>query len=136
MLIIDMKRDDIMKIAISTDNGYVSSHFGRCPEFTFVEIEDNKKISGQTIMNPGHETGYLPQFLKDNGINCIIAGGMGMRAKELFKEANIETILGVEGKIEDITEKILDETIKGKDNTCEPGLGKGYGVEKKECDHE
>ena len=26
-----------MKVAISTDNGYVSAHFGRCPEFTILE---------------------------------------------------------------------------------------------------
>ena len=125
-----------MKIAISTDNGYVSSHFGRCPEFTFVEIEDSKMISGETVVNPGHHPGYLPQFLKDNGIDCIIAGGMGTRARELFKEVDIETILGAEGKIEDIIKKILDGTIKSKDNICKPGIGKGYGIDKTECDHE
>ena len=125
-----------MKIAISTDNGYVSSHFGRCPEFTFVEIEDSKMISGETVVNPGHHPGYLPQFLKDKGINCIIAGGMGMRAQELFKEVDIETMLGIEGKIQDIVKEILDGTIKNKGNICKPGLGKGYGIEKTECDHD
>ncbi len=30
----------------------------------------------------------MPQFLKDKGVNSIIAGGMGMRAQELFREAN------------------------------------------------
>jgi len=31
-----------MKIAISTDSGFVSEHFGRCPSFTIVEITDGK----------------------------------------------------------------------------------------------
>ena len=31
-----------MKIAISTDGQYVSPHFGRCPTFTILEIENNK----------------------------------------------------------------------------------------------
>ena len=33
-----------MKVAISTDNDYVSAHFGRCPSFTIVDIEDGKVI--------------------------------------------------------------------------------------------
>jgi len=28
-----------MKVAISTDQGHVSAHFGRCPSYTIVEIE-------------------------------------------------------------------------------------------------
>ena len=125
-----------MKVAISTDNGHVSSHFGRCPEFTFIEIEDNKLVSGETILNPGHHPGYLPQFLKNNGVDFIVAGGMGMRARELFKDAGIETILGIEGNIDEVKDKILNGTLKGGENICKPGLGKGYGIEKTECDHE
>ena len=29
-----------MKVAISTDNDQVSAHFGRCPLFTIIDIED------------------------------------------------------------------------------------------------
>ena len=124
-----------MKIAISTDNGQVASHFGRCPEFTFLEIDGKKLISGKTILNPGHHPGYLPQFLKDNGVDYIVAGGMGMRARELFRDTGIETILGVEGSIDEVTEKILNGTLEGGENICQPGEGKGYGIEKTECEH-
>jgi predicted Fe-Mo cluster-binding NifX family protein len=51
-----------MKIAISTDNGMVSPHFGRCPHFTIVEIKDNKVLKKEIIDNPGHRTGFLPKF--------------------------------------------------------------------------
>jgi len=33
-----------MKIAISTDAGFVSAHFGRCPSFTIAEIEEEKNF--------------------------------------------------------------------------------------------
>jgi predicted Fe-Mo cluster-binding NifX family protein len=129
-------KESIMKIAISTDNGNVSSHFGRCPEFTFLKIEDKKLVSGNTVLNPGHHSGFLPQFLKENGIDCIVAGGMGMRARELFNENGIKTILGVEGSIEEITKKLLKETLEDGKNICQSGAGKGYGIDKTECEHQ
>ncbi|MCF7873072.1 MAG: dinitrogenase iron-molybdenum cofactor, partial [Candidatus Omnitrophica bacterium] len=57
-----------MKVAISTDSGYVSQHFGRCPVFTLVECEDEKVIEKKEIPNPGHHPGYLPEFLKKEGV--------------------------------------------------------------------
>jgi len=125
-----------MKIAISTDGQYVSPHFGRCPEFTIVEIEDNRLINKKKISNPGHHPGYLPQYLSKIGVGCIVAGGMGTRARELFRQANIEAILGVEGEIEEVISKIIDDSLEGGESICKPGLGKGYGIEKTECDHE
>jgi len=125
-----------MKIAISTDGEYVSAHFGRCPSFTLVDIENGKLISKKVIDNPGHHPGYLPQFLSEKGVNCMVAGGMGMRAKELFKDANIDTILGVEGKIDSIIDKIISDTLEGGKSLCKPGAGKGYGIDKTECEHD
>jgi len=125
-----------MKIAISTDGEYVSAHFGRCPSFTLVDIEEGKLVSKKVINNPGHHPGYLPQYLSENGVNCIVAGGMGMRAKELFKDVNIDIILGAEGKIDNIIDKIISDTLEGGESLCKPGAGKGYGIDKTECDHD
>jgi len=125
-----------MKIAISTDGEYVSAHFGRCPSFTLVDIEEGKLVSKKVINNPGHHPGYLPQYLSENGVNCIVAGGMGMRAKELFKDVNIDIILGAEGKIDNIIDKIISDTLGGGESLCKPGAGKGYGIDKTECDHD
>ncbi|MBN2073744.1 MAG: NifB/NifX family molybdenum-iron cluster-binding protein [Actinobacteria bacterium] len=124
-----------MKIAISTDNNHVSSHFGRCPEFTIVEIEDGKVINTEVLKNPGHHPGYLPQFLRTQGVSHIVAGGMGMRARELFAEAGINAVLGVEGSIDDVLKRILEGSLKGGENICNPGDGRGYGLDKTVCEH-
>ncbi|MEA3493011.1 MAG: NifB/NifX family molybdenum-iron cluster-binding protein [Candidatus Margulisiibacteriota bacterium] len=124
-----------MKIAISTDNGMLSAHFGRCPEFTIIEIEDNKLKNRSVIPNPGHHPGFLPKFLHENGVSCIIAGGMGHRAQDLFTEQGIKTILGVDGSIEDIIKETVAGTLKGGGSLCNPGAGKGYGIDKTECEH-
>jgi len=125
-----------MKIAVSTDGSKVSPHFGRCPQFTIIEVENNKLMGRKVIENPGHYPGYLPQYLNEIGVGCIVAGGMGMRAKELFSQAGIEAILGVEGKVEEVISKIIDGSLEGGESICQPGLGKGYGIEKTECDHD
>jgi predicted Fe-Mo cluster-binding NifX family protein len=119
-----------MKIAISTDSGNVSAHFGRAPQFTFVTIENNKIIEKKVFPNPGHSVGSIPQFVHQHGANYMIAGGMGRRAEAFFNEFGIEVIMGITGTIDEVIKKILDGTLEGGESLCSPGGGKGYGVEK------
>ena len=124
-----------MKIAISTDEGQVSAHFGRCPEFTILDIEGDKLINKEVLANPGHQPGFLPQFLHEKGVACIVAGGMGPHAQQLFAEKDIKTIVGVSASIEQVINDLLAGTLNGGESLCKPGEGKGYGVEKSVCDH-
>ncbi len=124
-----------MKTAISTDGDYVSAHFGRCPHFTILDIENGEIVKKEIIPNPGHSPGFIPQFLHEKGVKAIIAGGMGMRATGFFSELGIEAIVGISGKIDDVITQLLKGTLKGGESLCKPGSGKGYGVEKTECEH-
>ncbi len=124
-----------MKVAISTDGDYVSPHFGRCPTFTIVEIEGENILSKELVQNPGHQPGFLPQYLVQKGVECLIAGGIGRRAEALFAEKGIQTVVGVTGRISEVIEKLISGTLEGGESLCKPGSGRGYGVEKNECDH-
>jgi len=127
---------DVMRVAISTDGDSVSPHFGRCPLFTIIDIEDSRVIGKEVIDNPGHHPGFLPQFLHEKGVRCIIAGGMGQRAVQLFAQQGIEGIVGISGPIEDVIRKIVNGTLEGGESICKPGAGKGYGLDKTECEHD
>jgi len=124
-----------MKIAISTDAGFVSAHFGRCPIFTIAEIEERKVLKVEEINNPGHQPAFLPNFLAEHGVKYIICGGMGRRAQDLFVEKKITPVIGVTGKIEEVIEKFVQGKLEAGESSCKPGAGKGYGLEKEECDH-
>ena len=124
-----------MRIAISTDGDFVSAHFGRCPYFTIVDIEGNNVKSKEVVANPGHQPGAIPQFLHQKGVECIIAGGMGMRAEGFFNEFGIKTIVGISGKIDNVIEQIKNNALQGGESLCKPGSGKGYGLDKTVCDH-
>jgi predicted Fe-Mo cluster-binding NifX family protein len=124
-----------MKLVIPTDGNSVSGHFGRCPLFTIVEIESNTVINKEVIENPGHSPGFLPKFFNENGVGCIIAGGMGMSARSLFNQFNIEQVLGVSGTIEDVVERYISGSLESGPSSCTPGGGKEYGIDKTVCDH-
>jgi len=119
-----------LKFAISTEVNRVSAHFGRAPIFTFVTIEDGEVVDKEALSNPGHTVGNIPQFVHDNGANCMIAGGMGGRAVQFFNQYGIDVITGVQGTIDEVIEKIKKNTLEGGESICAPGAGKGYGVDK------
>ena len=124
-----------MRVAISTDGDFVSAHFGRCPSFTLVDIKDDKMVKKEEVLNPGHEPGAIPQFLHEKGAEYIVAGGMGARAEQFFRQYGIGTIVGISGKVDDIIKQFEQGIVKGGDSLCNPGAGRGYGLDKKECDH-
>ncbi|MFW5912258.1 MAG: NifB/NifX family molybdenum-iron cluster-binding protein [Candidatus Hadarchaeota archaeon] len=117
-----------MKIAVPTDSNEVSGHFGRCPEFTIVEVVDGQVKEEKRIENPGHRPGYIPEFLNERGIDWLIAGGIGRKAISLFEDYGVEVTSGLEGvKVEEVIESALNGEIDSGANPCSPGGGKGYG---------
>jgi len=108
-----------MKVAISTDHGNVSAHFGRCPSYTLLEIQEARVVSKEEIPNPGHSPGFLPQFLSEKGVHYIIAGGMGPRAQNLFTQKKIETIIGVQGKVEEVIERFIRGELEPGEDLCD-----------------
>ena len=83
------------KIALAIDGNHISAHFGRCPSYLFVEIDNNEIINREEIANPGHEMGSIPKLINEHHADSIICGGMGHRAQALFQQYNITPILGV-----------------------------------------
>lgn len=88
-----------MRIAIPTEDSYVSEHFGRCPYYAIVDLEGNKIIKFELIENPGYKSGFIPNFLKQKGVEYIICGGIGTKAINFFSELGIKVIMRVTGKI-------------------------------------
>jgi len=120
------------KIAIAMDGNFVSEHFGRCPSLEIVELENKKIINQETISNPGHRTGFLPEYLSQKGIQVVICGGMGRRAMDLFLAKDIKPIVGISGEVNEIIEKYREGKLKEGNSLCQPGRGKGYGMEKED----
>ena len=109
-----------MKIAVPTVQGRLSLHFGHCESFTFFEIENDQITNKYTEAPPPHAPGVLPTWLKNKGVNLVIAGGMGTRAQGLFQQNGIQVIVGAPA-IE--PERVVSDYLEGKlelgENICE-----------------
>lgn len=110
-----------MRIAISTDGGAVSAHFGRCPSYTLIDIENGRIVERREVPNPGHAPGFLPGYLAEMGVKAIIAGGMGPRAQGLFAENGIETVIGVEGPVDEVVDRYMRGTLEPGRDLCDHG---------------
>lgn len=107
-----------MKVAIAMDGNNVSGHFGKCENFTVIEIE-NSKVINKTILNTsGNQHGLLPGFLASNDINAVIAGGMGEGARQNLISNNIEIFSGVIGNIDDVINEYMNGTLKTNNTIC------------------
>ena len=122
-----------MKVAVSTENGLVSPHFGRCPEFTLVEIDGDKIVKKEIIPNPGHAPGFLPNYFSEMGVNAVIAGGAGQRAQMLVAEKSIQLILGATGEIDGVLDLLCKGELKGGESLCSHADGGGHGDSTHSC---
>ncbi len=95
------------RIAISADDtagldAVVSPHFGRCPYYVLVDLVDREVRRVSVIENPfyaGHVPGAVPGFIRDQGVNVMLTGGMGRRAIGFFEQYNIEAVTGAAGTV-------------------------------------
>ena len=109
-----------MKFAIPTLNGQLTAHFGHCEKFAVVET-DGKSVLNQELVNPPvHQPGVYPAFLAGLGVNVIIAGGMGQKAQDLFRQNNIEVCVGVNpGEPADLVKEYLESKLVTGQNLCD-----------------
>ncbi len=112
-----------MKIAIPTANGKLCMHFGHCETFTMLDVDpDSRTITATTELDPPpHEPGVLPHWLAGQGADLIIAGGMGVRAQNLFEEQDIKVVVGVSGGLtpSEIVQAHLDGILETGINACD-----------------
>jgi predicted Fe-Mo cluster-binding NifX family protein len=111
-----------MRIAVPVSNGRLAQHFGHCEKFALVDVDPvTKEITASTeVEAPEHQPGLLPPWLKERGVNLIIAGGMGSRAHSLFQEASIEVVTGAPSdSAAAIIRQYLDGNLVTGDNACD-----------------
>lgn len=106
--------------AIPAINGKLSSHFGQSENFVIIETKNNEITNEFSLNPPEHIPGAYPKFLAQNGVNFVIAGGMGERAEKIFTHHGIKVILGassIEPKV--LVQAHLDDKLETNPNSCD-----------------
>jgi predicted Fe-Mo cluster-binding NifX family protein len=127
-----------MRIAITSQDdqgldGIVAQHFGRCPYYTLIDMEDNTIQTVTVTPNPyftSHQPGEVPAFIKAQGADMLITGGMGQRAIAFFEQFGIQTFTGAAGMVSAALEAALDgdlsEAVPCAGHTGEHGEHHGH----------
>ncbi|MBP1626990.1 MAG: Dinitrogenase iron-molybdenum cofactor biosynthesis protein [Holophagaceae bacterium] len=105
----------------------LGQHFGHCDLYTIVDVEGGKVCQVSTLPNVPHQQGgcMAPvNHLAQNGVNALIAGGMGFRPLMGFNQVGIEVYHGA-------TAENVDSAVKAwllgalprftRDQTCGGG---------------
>jgi predicted Fe-Mo cluster-binding NifX family protein len=111
-----------MRIAIPTANGKLCMHFGHCEQFAIIDVDakEKKLLQREDVTPPPHEPGVLPRWLGEKDVSTVIAGGMGVRAQNLFAEQNIDVLVGAPAESpEEVVNAFLTGTLITGKNACD-----------------
>lgn len=107
----------------------VSEHFGHCAVFTLVQVDDGSIGDVNLLANQDHTEGgcMAPvMMLKDEGVEAMVAGGMGMRPLAGFRSVGIKVFFKEDAaNVREAVQLIADGRGRefGDDHTCGGGSG-------------
>lgn len=121
-----------MKIAVTYENGQIFQHFGHTEEFKIYQTEGQEILSSQTVGTGGSGHGALAGFLKSQGVEALICGGIGGGARAALAEAGIRLYPGASGDADQAVKNLLAGTLdydpdtqcshhQGEDHDCHHG---------------
>ncbi len=127
-----------MKICIATNQGGLEDQvfpvFGRCPTFTFVDMEDKEIKNVEVIPNEfagamGGAGIQAAQLVANKGANVVIAGNYGPNAYPILNQAGI-SVVSAQGNVKDVIMKHVNGELPEITQSTAPrfgGMGMGRG---------
>ena len=107
-----------MRIAVPSNGRNICEHFGHCENFNIFDTKEGRIVAENSVPNPGHRPGFLPNFLADLHVTTILAGGMGDGAVQIFNERNVEVVVGASGDARAAVERYLKGELKTTGEVC------------------
>jgi|DewCreStandDraft_4_1066084.scaffolds.fasta_scaffold07638_3 ATP-binding protein involved in chromosome partitioning len=111
-----------MRIAIPLADGLLAQHFGHCEKFALIDVDPVAKQITATaeVEAPEHQPGFLPRWLKDQGVTLVIAGGLGSRARALLERASVSVLTGAPTESATaLAQRFLRGDSIGGENACD-----------------
>ncbi|MBV5318625.1 MAG: NifB/NifX family molybdenum-iron cluster-binding protein [Desulfobulbaceae bacterium] len=109
-----------MKIAVPTVGDQVDQHFGHCEKYSIFTIEE-KTIKAEKFMESPHGCGCksnMASKLAENGVELLIAGGIGDGAVNVLASNGIKTIKGASGAAQQAVELFLQGKLVDSGDIC------------------
>ena len=101
------KGEDIMRIAVTYENGEIFQHFGHTEEFKVYDVQDGKVVASEVVNTNGQGHGALAGVLTALKADVLICGGVGGGAQMALAAAGIKLYGGVSGSADAAVEALL-----------------------------
>ncbi len=111
----------LLKIAVPLSGGRLAEHFGHCDQFALVDADPQSQQAAKIalVTPPPHEPGLLPRWLQEQGVQVVIAGGIGQRALTLFGQHGIVVRAGFSAApVDELVHAFLKGELKGSPQGC------------------
>ncbi len=100
-------RREIMRIAVTYENGQIFQHFGHTEQFKLYMIENGAVASSLVLDTNGSGHGALAGFLQAYHVDGLICGGIGFGARQALAQAGVELYAGVQGDADAAVEALI-----------------------------
>ena len=110
------KGENVMRIAVTYENGQIFQHFGHTEQFKVYDVEDGKIISSEVVDTSGSGHGALAGVLNALHVDALICGGIGGGAQSALAAAGIRLYGGVSGDADQAVEALLADQLSYNPN--------------------
>lgn len=125
-----------MKIAVTYENGNVFQHFGHTAQFKLYDVENGAVVSSEVVDTNGSGHGALAGLLAQQGVDCLICGGIGGGAQMALAEAGIRLYAGCSGDADQRVAELLNGTLQfAQEATCDHHHGEDHACSDHGCGH-
>ncbi|MGI6783515.1 MAG: NifB/NifX family molybdenum-iron cluster-binding protein [Aminivibrio sp.] len=108
------------RAAIAIDGSVVAQHFGRVREFLLVTYEDGLETAREIFSAPEgeHAPGVFPNRVKEMGAQIVVAGGMGVKAKEFFTQLGVKVLTVPPMEVEEAVKGLIAGSLQSAETDC------------------
>lgn len=99
----------------------MDDHFGHCDHYTIYTVEAQQVVAEQTLPSPqgcGCKSG-IASTLEQMGVEVMLAGNMGLGAKNKLESHNIRVVRGCHGEVKALVADYLAGRVEDSGKGCE-----------------
>lgn len=102
-----MFEKNVVRVAVTYENGEIFPHFGQTKEFKIYDTVDDKIVESKVVGTDGFSHCSLGSYLYEIGVSVLICGNLGGGASRSLQAAGILVYGGNSGNADEAVEKLL-----------------------------